>query len=461
MASDPTPPGRDIDCENAGRLPEHPENARPSGETGLLIEAFRTFTLASNSLESTFGQLQSRVRKLTEELEVKNLELEQSLREKQEAQEYLRTILEKLPCGVFVLEESGEMTLCNPMAEEVLREARGEAGRLRSDELRNLFAASAEGRREETEITLAAGGEKKVLATSGTPLEDDHGRSLGTLHIIRDITEVKALEEKNQREVLATSGTPLEDDHGRSLGTLHIIRDITEVKALEEKNQRGERLAAMGEMAAELAHEIRNPLGSIDIFASLLTRECAGDARNWAENIRIGARSLNTIVSNMLHFTGPLSPVFAEMDIHEILREIGNFCGPMIRQRGVRLKIELAADYSLIRGDRELIKQLVLNLIFNAMKAMPSEGSLAVYTRNVAGKNQSRRLELRIEDTGVGIPPEHLDKIFDPFFTTNKNGTGLGLSIVNQIVESHSGEIHVKSEINRGTAFTILFDTLP
>ena len=420
MALDPPTSNRDINFENSGRqLTEELENERPSEETGLLIEAFRTFTLASNSLESTFEQLQSRVRKLTEELEVKNRELQQSLREKQEAQEYLRTILEKLPCGVFVLEGNGEMTLCNPMAAEVLREARGEAGRLRSDELRNLFAASAEGKREETEITLFAAGEKKVLATSGTPLEDDNGRSLGTLHI---------------------------------------IRDITDVKALEEKNQRGERLAAMGEMAAELAHEIRNPLGSIDIFASLLTRECTGDARNWAENIRIGARSLNTIVSNMLHFTGPLSPVFAEMDIHEILREIGNFCGPMIRQRGVQLKIELAADCSLIMGDRELIKQLVLNLVFNAMKAMPSEGSLAVRTRNVADKDERGRLELHIEDTGIGIPPEHLDKIFDPFFTTNKNGTGLGLSIVNQIVESHSGEIHVKSEINRGTAFTILFD---
>jgi len=421
MASEPTPTGRDINPESAGPLQEYPENARPSGETGLLIEAFRTFTLASNSLEFTFGQLQSKVRRLTEELEAKNRELERSLREKQEAQEYLRTILEKLPCGVFVLEESGEMTLCNPMAAEVLREARGEAGRFRSDELRDLFAASAEGKREETEITLAAGGEKKVLATSGTPLEDDHGRSLGTLHI---------------------------------------IRDVTEVKALEEKNQRGERLAAMGEMAAELAHEIRNPLGSIDIFASLLTRECTGDARNWAENIRIGARSLNTIVSNMLHFTGPLSPVFAEMDIHEILREIGNFCEPMIRQRDVRWEIELAADCSLIRGDRGLIKQLVLNLIFNAMKAMPSEGSLAVRTRNADDINQRRLLELRVEDTGVGIPPEHLDKIFDPFFTTNKNGTGLGLSIVNQIVESHSGEVGVKSEVNRGTVFTILFDTL-
>ncbi|MDR0310004.1 MAG: PAS domain-containing protein [Acidobacteriota bacterium] len=420
MASESTTTDRDTSSESAGRLAEFPENARQSGETGLLIEAFRTFTLASNSLELTFSQLQSRVRRLTEELEAKNRELERSLREKQEAQEYLRTILEKLPCGVFVLEETGAMTLCNPMAAEVLRESRGEAGRFRSDELRNLFTASAEEKREEMEITLAAGGEKKVLATSGAPLEDDRGRSLGTLHI---------------------------------------IRDVTEVKALEEKNQRGERLAAMGEMAAELAHEIRNPLGSIDLFASLLMRECTGDLRNWAENIRIGARSLNTIVSNMLHFTGPLSPVFAEMDIHEILRETGSFCEPMIRQRGVRWEIGLAADCSLINGDRELIKQLVLNLIFNAMKAMPSEGSLAVRTRNVDGKNR-RRLELRVEDTGVGITPEHLDKIFDPFFTTNKNGTGLGLSIVNQIVESHSGEIRVKSKVNRGTVFTILFDTI-
>ena len=409
------------DSESSGQPGEYPENVRSSEEAGLLIEAFRTFTLASNSLESTFGQLQSRVRRLTEELEAKNRELERSLREKQEAQEYLRTILEKLPCGVFVLEESGVMTLCNPMAAEVLREARGEAGRLRSDELRNMFAATAEGRREETEITLAAGGEKKVLATSGTPLEDDCGRSLGTLHI---------------------------------------IRDVTEVKALEEKNQRGERLAAMGEMAAELAHEIRNPLGSIEIFASLLARECTGDARNWAENIRIGARSLNSIVSNMLHFTGPLSPVFAVMDIHEILRETGSFCEPMIRQRGVRWEIDLAADCSLINGDRGLIKQLMLNLIFNAMKAMPSEGSLAVRTRGIEYGGSRKRLELRVEDTGVGIPPEHIDKIFDPFFTTNKNGTGLGLSIVNQIVESHSGEICVESEVNRGTVFTILFDSI-
>jgi signal transduction histidine kinase len=392
-----------------------------SGDAGLLIEAFHTFTQASCSLESAFGQLRRRVERLTEELEVKNHDLERSLREKQEAQEYLRTILEKLPCGVFVLESGGGMTLCNPMAADVLRKARDKAGRFKSDELRNLFAASAEGRREETEITLAAGGRKKVLATSGTPLADESGRTLGTLHI---------------------------------------IRDVTLVKALEEKNQRGERLAAMGEMAAELAHEIRNPLGSIELFASLLGRECDGDARLWAENIRISARSLNTIVSNMLHFSAPLSPVFAETDIHDLVREIGSFCEPMMRQRGVRWELSLLADTALVWADRGLLKQLLLNLIFNAMKAMPSEGSLSVRTRNIAGRGSRRRLELRVEDTGVGIAPEHLDRIFDPFFTTNRNGTGLGLSIVHQIVESHSGEIRAASEVNRGTVFTITFDTL-
>jgi len=392
-----------------------------SGDADRIIDAFRSFTRASHSLEFTFGQLQRRVERLTEELEAKNRDLERSLREKQEAQEYLRTILERLPCGVFVLEEGGGVALCNPLAADVLRQARDKAGRFKSDELRGLFAASAEGRRGETEITLAAGGEEKVLATSGTPLMDEGGRPLGTLHI---------------------------------------IRDVTLVKALEEKNQRGERLAAMGEMAAELAHEIRNPLGSIELFASLLERECEGDSKFWAENIRIGARSLNTIVSNMLHFSRPLAPVFAETDVHEAVRELGAFCEPMTRQRGIRWEMDLAAAEARIWADQGLVRQLLLNLVFNAMKAMPSEGSLTVRTRNVACGARRPRLELQLADTGVGIAPEHLERIFDPFFTTNRNGTGLGLSIVHQIVKSHSGEIRVESEVNKGTVFTMQFDTL-
>jgi signal transduction histidine kinase len=262
--------------------------------------------------------------------------------------------------------------------------------------------------------------------------------------------------------VLALSGTPLTNAGGDRIGTLHIIRDITEIKALEEQSKRGERLSAMGEMAVELAHEIRNPLGGIELFASLLESEvtAGGDAARWAENIRIGSRSLNNIVSNMLHFANPLAPIFAPVSLHEVVREVLQFMGPIMAQRDVRVTEQFDADNPVIEGDRELLKQMLLNLVHNSMQAMPSRGSLTVATRDLrpdVGFDSGGRLELSIGDTGVGIPPEHLERVFDPFFTTNRSGTGLGLSVVHQIVDRHAGCITVASEINRGTQFTITF----
>jgi signal transduction histidine kinase len=135
-----------------------------------------------------------------------------------------------------------------------------------------------------------------------------------------------------------------------------------------------------------------------------------------------------------------------------------------MRQRGVRVEMHLNADNPVIVADPELLRQMLLNLVFNAMKAMPAEGYLIIRTRMLeqASESQPRsRLELKIQDTGIGIPPENLSRIFDPFFTTNKNGTGLGLSVVHQIVERHSGSIRVSSKVNQGTTFTIAFDSKP
>jgi PAS domain S-box-containing protein len=407
------------------------ESTKNQGEKGLLLQAFEMFTQASSSLESAFSQLQARVQRLTEELEAKNSELECSLREKEEAQSYLNTLLERLPCGVFVLDPGGNLTLCNPMASEVLTQANDESpsGALTflSTEMRSQLSAAAtnNGGKEEVEISVQSGHKKRILSTSGTPLRDAGGHSTGTLHI---------------------------------------VRDVTEVKALQEQGKRIERLSAMGEMAVELAHEIRNPLGSIELFASLLVEELSGDPKRWAENIRIGIRSLNTIVSNMLHFANPLSPSFCIVDLHEIIQEILRFADPIMRQRDVRVKTALAAENPLLVADHELIKQMLLNLIFNAMKAMPSQGSLTISTCSVdirGGEDLSRGLELQVKDTGIGIPPEHIGRIFDPFFTTNKKGSGLGLSVVHQIVEKHSGCISVKSEVNQGTTFTIAFKSAP
>jgi len=397
----------------------------------LLLEAFEVFTQASISLESAFQQLQERARRLSEELERKNRELEESLREKEEAQNYLRLILERLPCGVLVLDESGGIALCNPTAGLLLGQPKGKSAKnrrrsktLQSAALREYFGAlgSADAPNKEVEIPFVAGGKRRVLATSGTPLND-------------------------------ASGAPA--------GTLHIIRDVTEMKALQEQSKRGERLSAMGEMAVELAHEIRNPLGSIELFASLLEKESqpGSDMRRWAENIRIGSRSLNNIVANMLHFANPFSPSFIEVDVHNVIDEILQFSEPIMRQRDVRIERRLTSPDAVICGDRELLKQAILNLVLNSMQAMPSQGELVIATRdvpNLPGGALCGGLELQVRDTGVGIPPENLDRVFDPFFTTNKNGTGLGLSVVHQIVERHSGFIHVESQVNVGTTFTIV-----
>ena len=425
------------ELEGGGRRPETTafnhclagENQEP-GETKLLLQAFEKFTHASNSLESAFGQLRAHAQRLTEELEAKNVELEISLREKQEAQNYLRTILERLPCGVFVLDDRGDLALCNPMASEVLEQTRAKAGSGKrkpflSSEMRNFFLASASADATKADVEVP-------------------------------------FSRNNKKRILATSGTPLTNEAGNKIGTLHIIRDITEMKALQEQSKRVERLSAMGEMAVELAHEIRNPLASIELFASLLVKDLSGDLRRWAENIRVGIRSLNTIVSNMLHFAKPIPPTCSRVSIHEVIQEILNFVDPIMQQRDVRVESSLSAAEPVISGDQELLKQMMLNLIFNAMKAMPSQGSLIIRTRNISSGTASEEpscLELQVQDTGIGIPAENLNRIFDPFFTTNKNGTGLGLSVVHQIVERHSGRITVSSEVNRGTTFTIVFRT--
>jgi two-component system, sensor histidine kinase FlrB len=412
-----------FDKELASITPEEPGFVSCQlGETKLLLEAFEMFTLASSSLESAFGQLQRKVQRLTEELESKNVELEKSLHEKEEAQNYLRNILERLPCGVIVLDGNGDVTLCNPMAADVLGKSKSSKWKqpdplALSSGMRKHFAGAVGG--EEREIPLVNGGKKRILATSGAPL-----------------TEVT----------------------GRRSGTLHIIRDITEMKSLQEQSKRVERLSAMGEMAVELAHEIRNPLGSVELFASLLVKELSGDPKRWAENIRVGIRSLNNIVSNMLHFANPFSPSFSDVNIHEVIEETLKFTDPIMNQRQIRIERLFDAKDPVIMADRELIRQMMLNLILNALKAMPANGSLIFRTSNLVQKRLRKAgLEIQIEDTGIGIPAEHLNRIFDPFFTTNKNGTGLGLSVVHQIVERHSGSIRVASEVNRGTVFTVLF----
>jgi len=410
-----------------------------SPDTKQLIDAFQVFSQASNSLEAAFRQLQARTRHLSEELAAKNRQLKKSLREREIVRNHLRRILESLPCGVVVQDaDDGRITLCNPVAQQILG------------------------------FTAAGGGKRRGAACGPGP----QGRVMAEYFAALQAADCPGAEVEiplvtsGALRTLAASVTPLTDAGGRRLGTLHILRDITEMKSLQEQNQRGERLAAMGEMAVELAHEIRNPLGSIELFASLLEKELSpgSDLGRWAENIRIGSRSLNNIVSNMLHFANPLSPAFQEVHLHDLADEVLRFTEPILRQREVRVERALEGSRPLVSGDRELLKQMLLNLVLNSLQAMPAQGSLRLATCDVTtlpGGASCPGLELRVEDTGLGIPAENLDRIFDPFFTTNKNGTGLGLSVVHQIIEQHSGFIRVESRVNAGTVFIIVLPSAP
>ncbi len=211
----------------------------------------------------------------------------------------------------------------------------------------------------------------------------------------------------------------------------------------EERGQRIEleRLAAMGEMAMELAHEIRNPLGSIELFASMLDGP-------YAEQIVRGVRLLNHSVTNVLEFGQPINPVFDTVDLRAVAREAAIFLEPLASRKDVRIECDGHSQVTAL-GDRELLHRMLLNLLLNALREVPRGGMIAIETTR-----KGDHAWISVADNGRGILPEIAGKIFDPMFSTSRDGCGIGLSVVHRIVESHGGEIAVDSS-TEGTRFRV------
>jgi two-component system sensor histidine kinase FlrB len=202
-----------------------------------------------------------------------------------------------------------------------------------------------------------------------------------------------------------------------------------------------ERLAAMGEMAMELAHEIRNPLGSIELYASMLEGE-------FAEQIVRSVRLLNHSVTNVLQFGKPIVPAPNRMSVYRLLEGIRAFLQPVAQQKDVQIVTDCDPDCFAV-ADFELLHRMLLNLVLNALREIPMDGTVSLKGR-VAGGD----VLIEVEDTGPGIQDERMARIFDPMFSTSREGCGLGLPIVKRIVESHNGMITVTSS-GRGTRFLI------
>lgn len=418
---------------------------RPSGEgIRLLKEAFSTFNVATARLERSYKELERRVQSLDRALQEKNRELEQNLLETERVRTYLQNILESLGSGVMVVDPSGRIMTANDAVRKITGFDSPEVVGKKLTEL-GIFEESF------------AGVVKRIVAdpSQGYNCEVQITQKGGaTLHV-------------------SLSSSPMKNAHRKACGHVIVIQDIERLKVLEEQAQRTGRLSAMGEMAARIAHEVRNPLGSIELFASILKRELDGDRKRLAEHVINGVKSLNMILTNLLYFfRGPLEPTWTPIDLHLFLSEFLEEMAHVMEKNGVTLKKDFSRESLTLYGDPELLKQLFLNLQLNAIQAMPDGGTIEIATRLIREKVEILRpqyraptpsgfLEIRVSDTGPGIPQEIEPRIFDPFFTTRDRGAGLGLAIAHNIMEAHGGTIRVGSGRTGGATFLMTFPFHP
>lgn len=259
---------------------------------------------------------------------------------------------------------------------------------------------------------------------------------------------------------IAFSSTLLRDNQGKKNGALLSIQDLSELKELEGKIRRADKLTALATMAAGMAHEIKNPLSSMKVFAQLLPQKIDDPEyrRKLGEIMPREIDRIDRIVEGLLGFARATEPTFVQVKVEELLEYNLNYYGDKAGSAGVKIKRDYA-DLPKIEVDRGQISQVFSNLILNGIQAMPEGGELTVQT--LPGKivdDLMQNIKVRISDSGHGIPGEMLKKLFDPFFTTKYGGTGLGLTISHSIVDGHKGFIDVESQVGTGTTFTV---TLP
>lgn len=232
-----------------------------------------------------------------------------------------------------------------------------------------------------------------------------------------------------------------------------VMRLTTELESKNRELARKNRLADLGQMAAHVAHEVRNSLVPIKLYLSLLKRRLDNDrgSVDIVEKIGGSLTALEATVGDLLTFTADREPQRRPCDVQTMIQEIADSLAPQCLAQGIQWRSEFASQAWLI-VDRDMLRRAVLNLVLNAIDAMPSGGELVVTTwQGVHG------FELEIADSGNGLPSDVCDRLFEPFFTTKREGTGLGLAIVQRIVEAHGGQVHAANCPEGGAAFTLRF----
>lgn len=373
------------------------------GEALRLAEAFRIFSQASEELTAAYSELQGQVAQLTEELAAANGALRQQYQEKAALTERLTVLLDALPAGVVVLDEKGLVLATNPAAAVFL----------------------------------------------GMPIADAEWSSVAAL-----LTETDAPGEfmVGDRR-LAVAVTSLDSAGGRIV----LMHDITEAQLLRTQASRNQRLAAMGEMAAQLAHQLRTPLAAALLYAGNLENpELAAASRvSIAQKTVARLKHLERLIQDMLLFARGEVLGSEQFSVADLLAELAQTFEPLAKQRTIDFAVIDGSDHLTLKGNRKSLAGALTNLLENALDAAMhvKHGRITLEARR-----ESDTLSLVVRDNGRGMDNATTARLFEPFFTTRAEGTGLGLAIARGVARAHGGGIDVVSSPGAGAEFIL---TLP
>lgn len=345
-------------------------------------------------------------------------------------------VIDSVGDGVIVMDSGGKVALMNPAAEEIMGVSRRQA-------VGSPFSMLFRGEELLTEMV------QKTSATGMTI--SDHENV-----VVR----------KGAHAIPVSAATfPLLLADGHSVGTILVLRDLTNIRELEEAVRQADRLSALGTVAAGLAHEIKNPLGGIKGAAQLLERELPDDSdlHDYTRVVIREVERVNRIVEELLELASPRGLSLVKVNLHRVLGDIVMLQNRVVESGKVTIQQHFDPSIPPILADEALLTQLFLNLIKNAMEAVGESGLIRLtsrilsdYSLTTKGERPSRMVAIDISDDGPGIPKEQMEQLFTPFFTTKAKGTGLGLALCQKIVSEHRGMIRVESERGKGATFTVM-----
>jgi len=416
-------------------------------DIGRFAETYSSFNKIINKTQRQYLSLRETYMRQSAELQEVNRNLQDLMKENRAVTEYLNSILNSLSSGVIAVDDSGRVSHMNPAARKILGidDDDYNPGRLHYDDV----------------ITESSSAECSALETIKTGCEIENHQ--------------KVIKTRTGNSLnLSISTSLLKNRSGETVGAVELFHDISKLKRMEQQLAQMKVLASLGEMAASIAHEIRNPLVGVGGFASLLSRDLEHDPKKkeMAKKIVEGVDSINSTIQTLLDFARNEKVEKETVDLHAYLDNTINTVVDelMLDDPEKRIKRDFSIKENInIDIDRQLFKQSFGNLLKNGLEVGDGRAVITISTKKhpleFAQKEYSEKfglsatetiVEILIEDDGPGIPDERIKRLFSPFYSTKENGIGLGLSIALKIIKAHGGDISVKTEVGKGTIFRVL-----